>query len=265
MLDSGSDGDLLFVHEGSKVVIPYKERYAPQKWRTSNGTFKTTNVGILDLNFPEFSKSKRATFKPDIVKVAKSEPKPAYDLIIGVKSLANMGAILDFANKELTIDHVTLPMRPPNLAMDPEELQARFQRPIEPKSTREATERVVRILDAKYEKANILEVIRENCKHLTVRQQVMLVSLLTEFETLFDGTLGDWKTKPVGFKLKEGTKPYHGWSYPVPHIHKEMLKKEVERLYAVLMFYKNNQNPNGPLKASQYQKKESNSIFYFWF
>jgi hypothetical protein len=48
--------------------------------------------------------------------------------------------------------------------------------------------------------------------------------------SLFDGTLGDWKTKPVSFPLKEGISPYHGQAFPVPKIHKETLVKEVERL-----------------------------------
>jgi hypothetical protein len=47
---------------------------------------------------------------------------------------------------------------------------------------------------------------------------------------LFDGTLGDWKTKPVSFQLKEGASPYHGRAFPVPKIHKDILIKEVERL-----------------------------------
>jgi hypothetical protein len=47
---------------------------------------------------------------------------------------------------------------------------------------------------------------------------------------LFDGTLGDWKTKPVSFQLKEGVSPYHGRAFPVPKVHKETIIKEVERL-----------------------------------
>ena len=31
LLDSGSDGGLLFVREGTKTYIPFQERYAPQK------------------------------------------------------------------------------------------------------------------------------------------------------------------------------------------------------------------------------------------
>jgi hypothetical protein len=47
---------------------------------------------------------------------------------------------------------------------------------------------------------------------------------------LFDGTLGDWKTKPVSFELKEGEKPYHGRAFPVPIKLKDLIKKEIKRL-----------------------------------
>ncbi len=47
---------------------------------------------------------------------------------------------------------------------------------------------------------------------------------------LFDGTLGDWKTKPVSFQLKEGASPYHSRALPVQKIHKDTLIKEVDRL-----------------------------------
>ncbi len=50
------------------------------------------------------------------------------------------------------------------------------------------------------------------------------------FEDLFDRTLGDWKTEPVYFELKEGSNPYHGRPYPVPKVHKETLTKELNRL-----------------------------------
>jgi hypothetical protein len=50
-----------------------------------------------------------------------------------------------------------------------------------------------------------------------------------EFEELFNGTLGDWKTEPDSFELKEGAKPYHGMPYPVPHICKKTIR-ELNRL-----------------------------------
>ncbi len=45
---------------------------------------------------------------------------------------------------------------------------------------------------------------------------------------MFDGTLGDWKTKPVNFELKEGAQPYHGRPFPVPQNHRATLRKEVD-------------------------------------
>jgi hypothetical protein len=48
---------------------------------------------------------------------------------------------------------------------------------------------------------------------------------------LFDGTLGDWKTKLVLLQLREGVSPYHGQAFPVPKIHKDTIIKEVKRLF----------------------------------
>ena len=54
LLYSGSNRDLVFVQEGTKPYILFKERNVPQKWHTSNGTFTTTKVGVLDVIIPEF-------------------------------------------------------------------------------------------------------------------------------------------------------------------------------------------------------------------
>ena len=126
-MDSGSDGDLIFVKEGNKLYIPYKERTAPQKWRTSNGTFTTNKVGKMEVIFPEFSESKVAEFEADVITVPKSAPPPVYDLIVGVKSLANIGAILDFANLWVTIAQQKLPMRPFDSLMDLKELRVQLK------------------------------------------------------------------------------------------------------------------------------------------
>jgi hypothetical protein len=94
----------------------------------------------------------------------------------------------------------------------------------------DATKRATRILDAKYAKADLQSIIKNNCKHLSADHHQKLLQRLAKFESLFDGTLGDWKTKPVSFQLKEGVSPYHGRAFPVPKIHKDVLIKEVERL-----------------------------------
>jgi hypothetical protein len=57
-----------------------------------------------------------------------------------------------------------------------------------------------------------------------------LLQLFKKYELLFNGTLGDWKTKLVSFQLKESASLYHGQAFPVPKIHKDTLIKEVDRL-----------------------------------
>jgi hypothetical protein len=47
---------------------------------------------------------------------------------------------------------------------------------------------------------------------------------------LSDGTLGNWITDPVSFKLKEGAKPFQLAPFSVPKIHKDTLKMEIQRL-----------------------------------
>ncbi len=89
---------------------------------------------------------------------------------------------------------------------------------------------MVEILDAKYEKTDLPAMIRENCSHLTASNREKLLSVPLKFESLFDGTLGDWKLPPVSFELKKGMKPYHGRSYPILHKHKAVLMKEIEWL-----------------------------------
>jgi hypothetical protein len=86
----------------------------------------------------------------------------------------------------------------------------------EPVSTRSDTKRVIAILDAKYDKADLPVIVRDNCSHLQPSQshREKLLSLLLKYETLFDGTLCDWNRPPISIQLKEGAKPFHGRPYP---------------------------------------------------
>ena len=101
---------------------------------------------------------------------------------------------------------------------------------MEPYSTKLATQRIVIILDAKYEKENLPDIIENECAHLDPKEKLKLLELLTEFENLVDETLGDWKTKPVSFELKEGSRPYHGRACPIPQKYNATVKTEVKRL-----------------------------------
>jgi hypothetical protein len=234
LLDSGSSADLLFMKKGSSKCISVVRWVFHQSWGTSNGTFITDKVGDIEISFVEYSASKKVRLQADIVEYSLGDQAPMYDLIIGKQTMHDLGIVLDFQEKTITINEVLLPMR--NIANL--QLKPRITRPLrentcfaqEPISTRSATKHMVEILDAKYEKADLLAIIRENCSHLTASDRERLLSVLLKFESLFDGTLGGWKLPPVSFELKEGMKPYHGRPYPIPHKHKAVLMKEIKRL-----------------------------------
>ena len=147
-----------------------------------------------------------------------------FDLILGTQTMDELGIILNFKHKMITIDEIELPMQSienmPKSRHKALALTNSLASCKEPKSTHEETQRVVRILDASYKKADLQAVV-DTCTHLSSEEQKMLLELLTEYEPLFDGTLGAWKTTPVSFELKEGAKPYHGRAFPIPRVHRK--------------------------------------------
>ncbi len=160
-----------------------------------------------------------------------------YNLIIGKKTLHDIGAVFYFKERNITIDDILLPMRNiNNLQLKPSisrafKLNSSFAQ--EPASTPNATKHVVEILDAKYDKADLPSIVKNNCAHLSTSNCNSLLALLPNFEELFGGMLGDWKLLSVSFELKEGAKPYHGRPYPILKIHKATLMKEIDHLILI--------------------------------
>jgi hypothetical protein len=109
LLDSGSDRDLVFVDKDKPILLPSSKRLVPQSWNTSNWMFQTKRKAEIELNFFEYSDSKRYLVEPDIVEYDESN-RPQYDLILGVKTMKKYGIILDFKEKMITVDEVKLPM-----------------------------------------------------------------------------------------------------------------------------------------------------------
>ncbi len=218
LLDSDSDGNLVFIDKDKPMLLSSLKRLVPQSWNTLNGRFQTTQKAEMELNFFEYFDRKKILAAPDIVEYNKIN-KPQYDIILGVKTMKKYGIILDFKDKMLTIDEVKLPMRNINYLQGSSTLRAlrlNHSLAMELQSTQDATKRDMWILDAKYQKADLQSIVRDNCKHLSTDQQKKLLQLLTKYESFFDGNLGDWKTKQVSFQLKEGVSPYHGQAFPVP-------------------------------------------------
>jgi hypothetical protein len=59
LLDSGSDGDLVFVDKDKPMLLPCSKRLVPQLWNTLNGMFETKGKAEIELDFFEYSDSKK--------------------------------------------------------------------------------------------------------------------------------------------------------------------------------------------------------------
>ncbi len=85
----------------------------------------------------------------------------------------------------ITVDEVKLPMQNINYLQGSSALRAlkpNHSLAMEPQSTLEATKHVTRILDTKYQKADLQSIVKDKCKHLSADPQKKLLQLLTKYE-----------------------------------------------------------------------------------
>ena len=97
----------------------------------------------------------------------------------------------------------------------------------EPIVMQKETEQIVKILDAKYHKADLSKVTA-NAVHFNTNEKKKLYELLLKYKDLFNGTLGVWKTDPVDYEMVEDAKPHSQRHYSVPHLYKDTLKREID-------------------------------------
>ena len=110
------------------------------------------------------------TIQLENVEYEETLDKSAFDLIIGTKTMNDLGIILDFSANLITINSIKLPMQSINKLPVSDKEALGFNNSLaknqEPKSTELATQRIVQILDAKYEKADLPDIVKNNCTHL---------------------------------------------------------------------------------------------------
>jgi hypothetical protein len=92
LLDSDSDGNLVFIDKDKPMLLPPSKRLVPQSWNTSNGMFQTKHKAEMKLTYFKYSNSKRYLVEPDIVEYDKNN-KPQYDFILGVETMKKYGII----------------------------------------------------------------------------------------------------------------------------------------------------------------------------
>ena len=94
------------------------------------------------------------------------------------------------------------------------------------------SDRMSKILDAKYSKADLKQLVK-NIKSINDLEQNMLLNVLEKHESLFHGTLGKWAGESYKIALKENQKPYHAKLFSVPKAYEDVLKAEVKQLCCI--------------------------------
>ncbi len=127
---------------------------------------QTKSTAGIELNFFEYSISKRFLIESDIIEYSENN-KPKYDLILGTVTIKEWGIILDFKAKMITIDDINHLQGTSMLQV----LKLNHSLAMELHSTQDTTKCVTQILDAKYKKVDLQSIVRDNCKHLIADQQ----------------------------------------------------------------------------------------------
>ena len=232
LCDSGSDGTIMFKGLGKEL----QRKVEPQQnWNTAAGTFKTNGKCKIQFKLPELAESKVIEYTVHL-----SDKDSKYDMIIGNDLLSVLKIHLNYEDMTVEWDEHSTPMKSTDTtATEPTcfaiEDSVRVQ---------DSLARIKKILDAKYEPANLNEIV-EDCSHLEATERHQLFELLKEYEDLFDGTLGKWKCEDYKIDLKEGAKPYHAKPFPIPQVHEGTLKLEVDSLCALGVLKKINHSEWG--------------------
>ena len=217
LLDSGASSTL--ISEKFTKKLRMKSLNSTQtKWTTPAGEMTTKSTVKAQFIMPELHDNRMIEWKIHVTK-----PMGAYDMIIGRDILEDLGIDIRFSTKTIDWEDHEIPFKDVDASV---EEAFHIQ---DPDAVEEATNRVKKILDNTYAAADLHAVARDQI-HLTTEEQDKLEALLRKYVDLFDGTLGKWTHDDYRLELKEGAKPYHARAFPVPRVHYETLKKEVERL-----------------------------------
>jgi len=229
LLDSGASETIVDQKFAKKLRIK-KSQSTGTTWSTPGGDMHTNQMVKAQFTIPELHDDRLIEWNMHVTKTI-----GAYDMIIGRDILEFLKIDIRFSDKTIVWDRAEMPFKD----RDASELEAYHIS--DGDAMEDAVHRVKRILDAKYEKADISKVCEEQ-EELDASQRDKLGELLRKYEPLFDGQLGRWHGQEVKLELKPDAKPYHARAYNIPRCHLQTLKAEVDRLVTIGVLKKVNRS-----------------------
>jgi transposase InsO family protein len=240
LVDTGASASVIIGEHCTKLKI---KTTPTTTWSTKAGTFTTNKRARLQFVLPEFHQTKEITWTCHVDDTAVATTSQ-YDMILGRDLLEALGLIINFYDHTMTWEEATIPMKDygslPTLQSADEYCDQIYLTDVE----NEVTTRMTRILDAKYEKADLAKVAADS-EHLTNDEQSKLLAVLRRYESIFDGGLGLWRTTPIRLELKSDATPYHAKPFPIPRSREETTRKEIDRLCRIGVLQKCNDSEWG--------------------
>lgn len=221
LFDTGCDASII----NKTFVKKLKTKpHTTSKWNTKGGTFSTNRTVNCQFALPEFFKNREIKWT---MYVDETTNLSRYDMIIGRDLMTELGMDIKFSTGEMTWDNASIPLRDIKCLDDEniDKLENEIYFMEDPDTT--DAERIQQIVSAKYSPADLKEEVSK--LNLDDTDKESLFNLLTKYNSLFDGTLGIWKSEPVHLELKPDAKPYHSKPYPVPFSQEKKLKEELQR------------------------------------
>ena len=234
LFDPGSTRTLI-----KKSVVPRKavpiHLNSEKRIKTIAGSMNTSElVKLRNIRLPEFDKNRQI----EETKAFIFDNESKYDIIFGADFLSMIGIVLDYRHGHMEWYGNTLPMREPWDLSNKE-----FVHMADAYLLQEEEEdlfgddwfdsyAIEKILDAKYDKLDVNQVISEQ-KHLDSYQKQGLRDLFLKYQKVFDGSLGLYPHKKVHIEIDPNAKPVHKRAYAVPRVHLDTFKKELDHLVEI--------------------------------
>ena len=249
LLDSGATGCWITQSKLPPHIRTY--HVAPDTDQTLAGNFTANEeINLHDILLPKFHKNRHIqTLTAKIF-----DNRCHYDMILGCNLMNDLGIMLDFNKKSMAWDNSSVAMCGYDQNHEPTMLATKLLLNVLD-SNLEANDSIIMLVKPSdmnyqemdvnpsgyktrtirtslYEPSNLQEIV-DKCVYLLPSQHEQLYSLLTQFQTLFDGHLKTFKGPPVHLELIENPVLVRQRPYTIPTSHLAVFKEELSRLISI--------------------------------
>ena len=209
ILDTGSNAILM----SEELVKKFRSTTKNSKstWDTNNGDFKTGKTVVTkNLRFPQFTNKRKVNGSKFY---ANKNVQQNYKIIFGLDFLIENK--FDFILSTGVIDWQEI-----QISIDGNEFSKQDKNECQ-NNGKQLNENAYR----KHTSTSVAS--HKNVEHLSANEKKALASLMSQFEGLLLGTVGNYKTIEVNFEIDTNKTPYHTKSYQISVARSPLMKTAI--------------------------------------